>query len=72
MNVPTCPDWSLANLVQHIGANLRSVETAVRNRGSVDVLDEQKPSAGEPDGHDPTLLDAWLAEAVTRARHTFR
>ncbi len=28
--VPTCPDWTLAELLCHIGGNLRFVETAVR------------------------------------------
>src|SRR5215475_11093446 len=30
VTVPTCPDWTLAELVRHIGGNLRSVDTAVR------------------------------------------
>ena len=28
--VPTAPDWSLSDLVRHVGGNLRSVEQAVR------------------------------------------
>jgi uncharacterized protein (TIGR03083 family) len=72
VTVPTCPDWTLADLVRHIGGNLRSVETAVRNREHACVIDEQTPRAGEPDGDDPTLLDAWLAEVAERFAETLR
>ncbi|HSK37245.1 MAG TPA: maleylpyruvate isomerase N-terminal domain-containing protein, partial [Actinomycetota bacterium] len=27
--VPTAPDWSLADLLRHVGGNLRAVEMAV-------------------------------------------
>lgn len=66
VTVPTCPDWTLADLVRHIGGNLRSVETAVRTGAAVDVSDEQVPDVAGPDGDDPTALDAWLAEGGAR------
>ncbi|KWW97935.1 hypothetical protein TH66_21440 [Carbonactinospora thermoautotrophica] len=68
--VPTCPDWTLAALVRHIGGNLRSVETAVRTGASVDAPDEQVPDVAGPD--DPTALDAWLAEGAARFADTLR
>src|SRR6266536_351413 len=45
VTVPTCPDWTLAELVRHIGGHLRSVETAVRPRTAVDQPDTQGPAA---------------------------
>jgi uncharacterized protein (TIGR03083 family) len=61
--VPTCPDWSLEQLVRHTGGALRWVELLVRTRAEADVGEEQVPLGGgpEPTG-DPAALDAWLAE----------
>ncbi|WP_329270322.1 maleylpyruvate isomerase N-terminal domain-containing protein [Streptomyces sp. NBC_01451] len=61
--VPTCPDWSLEQLVRHTGGALRWAELLVRTRAEKDVGEEQVPLGGgpEPTG-DPAALDAWLAE----------
>jgi uncharacterized protein (TIGR03083 family) len=69
--VPTCPDWTLATLVRHIGGNLRAVETAVRTGTAVVEPDRRVPKAG-PAGDDPAALDAWLAEAAARYADTLR
>src|SRR6266542_1026843 len=47
LTVPTCPDWTLARLVGHIGGNLRSVETAVRTGRAVEDPGRQVPDAAQ-------------------------
>ncbi|NEA65414.1 maleylpyruvate isomerase family mycothiol-dependent enzyme [Streptomyces sp. SID12488] len=61
--VPTCPDWSLEQLVRHTGGALRWAELLVRTRAEKEVEEDQVPLGGgpEPTG-DPAALDAWLAE----------
>ena len=72
VTVPTCPDWTLAELVRHIGGNLRSVETAVRTGTAVHEPDKQVPDVAGPAGDDPAALDAWLAEGAARFAGTLR
>jgi uncharacterized protein (TIGR03083 family) len=72
VTVPTCPDWTLAELVRHIGGNLRSVETAVRTGTPVEDPGRQVPGVAGPDGDDPATLDAWLAGAAARFAGTLR
>ncbi|MFF6998110.1 maleylpyruvate isomerase N-terminal domain-containing protein [Streptomyces sp. NPDC008313] len=61
--VPTCPDWTLEELVRHTGGALRWVELLVRTRAEEDVPEEKVPFAGGPEAEgDPAALDAWLAE----------
>ncbi|WP_264936847.1 maleylpyruvate isomerase family mycothiol-dependent enzyme [Streptomyces sp. A012304] len=62
--VPTCPEWSLEQLVRHMGGALRWVETLVRTRASENIPEERIPLHGGPDTEgDPAALDAWLAES---------
>jgi uncharacterized protein (TIGR03083 family) len=72
VTVPTCPDWTLAGLVRHIGGNLRSVETAVRTGIPVEDPGGQVPDVAGPDGDDPATLEAWLAGAAVRCAGTLR
>ncbi|NUP21763.1 MAG: maleylpyruvate isomerase family mycothiol-dependent enzyme [Streptomyces sp.] len=61
--VPTCPDWSLEQLVRHTGGALRWVELMVRTRAQEEVPEETVPLHGGPaEQGDPAALDAWLAE----------
>ncbi len=61
--VPTCPEWSLEQLVRHTGGALRWVDMLVRTRAVGDVDEEAVPLGGGPDGKgDAAALDAWLAE----------
>ncbi|MDX3240953.1 maleylpyruvate isomerase family mycothiol-dependent enzyme [Streptomyces sp. ME18-1-4] len=61
--VPTCPDWSLEQLVRHMGGALRWVDALVRTRAQEEIPAESVPLYGGPDGEgDPAALDAWLAE----------
>jgi uncharacterized protein (TIGR03083 family) len=70
--VPTCPDWTLAQLVRHIGGNLRSVETAVRTGTAVVEPDKDIPEVAGPTDDDPRALDTWLASAAARFAETVR
>jgi uncharacterized protein (TIGR03083 family) len=70
VTVPTTPDWTLAQLLRHVGGNLRSVELAVRTGSAVTEPERQVPDHGGPPGDDPAALDAWLAEGAARAAAT--
>jgi uncharacterized protein (TIGR03083 family) len=72
VTVPTTPDWTLAELVRHIGGNLRSVELAVRTGTAVVEPDKQVPDVTGPADDDPAALDAWLAEGAARFAETLR
>ncbi|TDT30192.1 uncharacterized protein (TIGR03083 family) [Streptomyces sp. BK208] len=62
--VPTCPDWSLEDLVRHTGGALRWAALLVRTRAREDVPDERVPGAAGPDArNDAGALGAWLAES---------
>jgi uncharacterized protein (TIGR03083 family) len=62
--VPTAPDWSLGDLLRHVGGNLRAVEMAVRTGTAVTEPERQVPGHGGPAGDDPAVLAAWLSEAA--------
>jgi uncharacterized protein (TIGR03083 family) len=70
--VPTCPDWTLTQLVRHIGGNFRALETAVRTSTAVVDPGRQIPEVAGPGGDDPAELDAWLAEGAARCADTLR
>jgi uncharacterized protein (TIGR03083 family) len=72
VTVPTTPDWTLAQLVRHVGGNLRSTETAVRTGTAVVEPDKQVPEAAGPAADDPWALFAWLAEGAARFADTLR
>jgi uncharacterized protein (TIGR03083 family) len=69
--VPTCPDWTLAQLVRHVGGNLRAAETAVRT-GTPVVEPGKLPEVRGPADDDPAALDDWLAEGAERYAATLR
>ncbi|MBW8740800.1 MAG: maleylpyruvate isomerase N-terminal domain-containing protein [Streptomyces turgidiscabies] len=61
--VPTCPDWSLEQLVRHTGGALRWVDTLVRTRAEEEIGEDRVPLGGGPETQgDAGALDAWLAE----------
>src|SRR5215207_4482646 len=72
VTVPTTPDWTLAQLLRHVGGNLRAVELAVRSGEAVTEPERQVPDHAGPDGGDPAALDAWLAESADRMAATLR
>lgn len=62
--VPTTPDWTLEQLVRHVGGALRWVEVIVRTGAEADVPEDQVPGSDGPgERGDPAALDAWLAES---------
>ncbi|WP_225823167.1 maleylpyruvate isomerase family mycothiol-dependent enzyme [Streptomyces naphthomycinicus] len=61
--VPTCPDWSLEDLVRHMGGALRWVDALVRTRAQENIPAERVPLAGGPEERgDAAALGKWLAE----------
>ena len=72
VTVPTTPDWTLAQLLRHVGGNLRAVETAVRTGTAIVEPAKQVPEAAGPAEDDPDALDAWLAEGAARFADTLR
>ncbi|RAJ64863.1 uncharacterized protein (TIGR03083 family) [Streptomyces sp. KhCrAH-43] len=59
--VPTCPDWTLRELVEHVGRAHRWAGEIVRTRAAEPVADEKVPG-NSPVSDDPAAFDAWLAE----------
>jgi uncharacterized protein (TIGR03083 family) len=70
--VPTAPDWTLADLLRHIGGNLRALEQAVRTGVPVIEPGREVPGHAGPGGDDPAALDAWLSSAAGAAAATLR
>jgi uncharacterized protein (TIGR03083 family) len=70
--VPTAPDWTLADLLGHVGGNLRALEQAVRTGVPVTEPEREVPGHAGPGGDDPAALDAWLAAAAEAAAATLR
>lgn len=59
--VPTCPDWTLADLARHVGGAHRWVGAIVATRAAENVDDADVPEGAGPEGEDAAALDAWLA-----------
>lgn len=66
--VPTCPDWKLADLVDHVGAVQRMVIMLVGEQ-MVDPTDAFTRQATAPT--DPADWPAWLTEGAAEARQAF-
>ncbi|MFH8338097.1 maleylpyruvate isomerase family mycothiol-dependent enzyme [Streptomyces sp. AM6-12] len=61
--VPTCPEWSLEQLVRHMGGALRWSGTVVRERAQEMIPTDRVPLGGGPEARgDAAALDAWLAD----------
>ncbi|MFJ9853000.1 maleylpyruvate isomerase family mycothiol-dependent enzyme [Streptomyces sp. NPDC101150] len=63
--VPTCPDWTLADLVRHVGGAHRWAGTIVATRSTEFVSLKSHVRQG-PEGTDREALDAWFAEGAER------
>ncbi|MGX1027816.1 maleylpyruvate isomerase family mycothiol-dependent enzyme [Streptomyces sp. SAI-097] len=62
--VPTCPDWTLEDLVRHVGRALRWTALIVGTRAERDLPVDRAPGAEGPAASgDAVALDAWLAES---------
>ncbi|WEB42858.1 maleylpyruvate isomerase family mycothiol-dependent enzyme [Streptomyces yunnanensis] len=64
--VPTCPDWTLADLARHVGGAHRWAGELVATRATAVIDPTTIPGAGGPDDDTPEALDAWLAEGAER------
>ncbi|WP_395371605.1 maleylpyruvate isomerase family mycothiol-dependent enzyme [Streptomyces tubercidicus] len=62
--VPTCPDWTLADLARHVGGAHRWAGTVVATRSATAVDVADVPEGDGPEGNDAAALDAWLAAGV--------
>ncbi|MEI5101306.1 maleylpyruvate isomerase family mycothiol-dependent enzyme [Streptomyces sp. PmtG] len=72
VTVPTCPDWTLDQLVRHAGGAVRWVELHVRTRAKANIPSEDVPGFEGPESTGPAALDAWLAETAERFGETMR
>ncbi|MCX4551405.1 maleylpyruvate isomerase family mycothiol-dependent enzyme [Streptomyces sp. NBC_01500] len=70
--VPTCPEWSLGELVRHVGRAHRWAEVIVRTKASEAVPDDQVPDSAGPGDTEPAALGAWLAAGAERLVATLR
>jgi uncharacterized protein (TIGR03083 family) len=70
--VPSCPEWTLGELVRHVGRAHRWVEAIVRTRADEDVPEDQVPDFGGPADSEPAALEAWLADGAEKTAATLR
>ncbi|WP_151775501.1 maleylpyruvate isomerase family mycothiol-dependent enzyme [Streptomyces abyssomicinicus] len=62
--VPTCPDWTLEELVRHVGGALRWAALLVSERATGNIPDEQVPLLDGPaERGDAAALDTWFGES---------
>ncbi|GAA1504267.1 maleylpyruvate isomerase family mycothiol-dependent enzyme [Sphaerisporangium rubeum] len=67
--VPTCPGWTVAKLLKHVGIAHRWAEHMVRNRSAEPVPPRQVP-AGVPG--DPADYPRWIADGGAALVDTLR
>ncbi|WUI01132.1 maleylpyruvate isomerase family mycothiol-dependent enzyme [Spirillospora sp. NBC_00431] len=66
--VPTCPKWTLADLVDHVGSTQRMVTMLVGER----MTEPSRAFAGYvPGPADPAQWRAWLTEGAAEAKRAF-
>lgn len=66
--VPTCPEWTLADLVQHVGATQRMVTMLVAER----MTEPSHAFAREVSAPtDPSEWGPWLTRTATEAQEAF-
>ncbi|MEI5101162.1 maleylpyruvate isomerase family mycothiol-dependent enzyme [Streptomyces sp. PmtG] len=70
--VPTCPGWSLGNLLRHVGGAHRWSERVVRTRASGPVPHDQVDDVDGDDTADAAALGDWLAEGAALLADTLR
>ncbi|WP_433547894.1 maleylpyruvate isomerase family mycothiol-dependent enzyme [Streptomyces sp. CA-294286] len=64
VRVPSCPDWTLRQLVLHTGGAHRWVYDTVRTRSAEEFPPDDVTDGDGPDSDDPAALDAWFAEGA--------
>ncbi|TRV82035.1 maleylpyruvate isomerase family mycothiol-dependent enzyme [Streptomyces sp. 130] len=69
--VPTCPDWTLRELAEHVGRAHRWAGEIVRTRATEAVADDKVPDSS-PASDEPAALDAWLAAGAAGTAEALR
>src|SRR6266542_3350994 len=64
LRVPTCPEWTLVDLVQHVGAAHRWAADMIERRVTAPVRPERADPPPEPDARS-----AWLLAGARRLLH---
>ncbi|MEY9928981.1 uncharacterized protein (TIGR03083 family) [Catenulispora sp. GP43] len=64
VQVPTCPDWTLRDLAQHLGDGRRRQAAIVTAGPGAEPPAKTDPKGAPTAPRDREALDAWLAEAT--------
>ncbi|MFB6890282.1 maleylpyruvate isomerase family mycothiol-dependent enzyme [Kitasatospora sp. NPDC056327] len=64
VRVPTCPDWTLRELAQHLGDGRRRQAAVVAAGPGAEPPARTDPKGAPTAPRDPEALDAWLAEST--------
>lgn len=71
--VPTCPDWTLADLVRHIGGNVHTTDAVVRgDAGAAPAAPGDRRRVGVPETDDAAVLTAWMQDGADAYARTLR
>lgn len=70
--VPSCPGWTVGQLVRHVGAGHRWAEETVRTRATSPLPDTDLRELSGHTGGDPAVLGPWLAEGAVALARTLR
>jgi uncharacterized protein (TIGR03083 family) len=68
--VPTCPDWTLRQLITHVGRAHRWAATIVATRAAEPIPFREVPDGRLPD--DPAERPAWIRDGAARLAETVR
>ncbi|MEV0279058.1 maleylpyruvate isomerase family mycothiol-dependent enzyme [Streptomyces sp. NPDC050610] len=70
--VPSCPEWTLEQLLRHVGGAHHRVEAIIRTRATAFIPDEQISGIGGPEGGDAGAIADWLREGAAELVRTLR
>ncbi|MBL1099349.1 maleylpyruvate isomerase family mycothiol-dependent enzyme [Streptomyces coffeae] len=70
--VPSCPEWTLGQLLRHLNGAHRWAQGAVGSRSTEPVSDELVNDVPRIDGESAEALDAQLADGAARLAETLR
>lgn len=62
--VPTCPGWTLQQLLRHVGRGHRWAAQMIAS-GATEVLNPREVVGGKPPGDGPAPAAQWLRDGVT-------
>ena len=68
--MPTCPDWTLRQLITHVGRAHRWAAAIVATRAAEPIPFREVPDGRLPD--DPAARPAWLRDGAARLAETVR